>query len=209
MNHERIVENLLSVFYSATAAQKVEGAGWYNTAGSAIWEIAERTGVSETTVAAVVARLSPQNVWKNNLRDAEVMCAAFTSGLSLEEFSVATYPVNKEKAWAILTGELTIEQALSGFKIYNFYLNLCGRMDVVTVDGHAFNAAVFGIAHREAITKAPSLSETRYFAVAEAYADAAKRVGWTRRDFQAVVWVTYKAFKLPRGTRLERLKRAA
>jgi hypothetical protein len=98
---------------------------------------------------------------------------------------------HRAKAWAIAHGAHPAK-VLRGPKVSAFWLNICGNLDVVTVDTWAVRAA--GITDdREA-----QLTLNRkggYERVAAAYQDVAREVGVLPAELQAAVWLHVRGDK--------------
>lgn len=85
----------------------------------------------------VIAALSPQCTWPENIRVATLMIKGEPLGATL------AYPANIEKAKRILRGEKPLD-VLGGLKVLAFYDNILNYKTslLVTVDTHASRAAL-------------------------------------------------------------------
>jgi hypothetical protein len=69
-----------------------------------------------------------------------------------------------------------------GLKVGPFSDAILGDFDALVLDRWAYRAA--------GVSDVPRVGERR--AVIEAYKRAAKAMGWTLRETQAIIWVTYR-----------------
>jgi hypothetical protein len=197
-----MVRNIRAVYAHATIAERTKGAAWYPTAehGCKVWSA--KYHVDARTVAAVIAALSPQCEWMQNLRAA----LNIVSG----EFIPLTGPSrplerNRRKAVAIyLEGALSPDDYFKdGWKVKAFARNLSGDTSVVTVDTHALQSALGDPTIRhQGIGRAKP-----YAAVAAAYIAAAAAEGIEPSTIQAITWLTWKRMYSP-GTKRTMLKKA-
>jgi hypothetical protein len=94
------------------------------------------------------------------------------------------FDANVEKATHILFDPENWERWLSGNKVQSFAANILGDEDGCTVDTWMWR--VWAGADLQA--KPPSLDKL-YWQIAADYREAARLVGMTTRELQAVVWV--------------------
>jgi hypothetical protein len=137
--------------------------------------LAERHGREPYRVAAIIAALSPQVRWRENVYSADALLAG--------DKSVRGYPANIAKAWAIREGAEPA-QVLGGDKVLAFWANLGGATRPVTIDTWAARAA-------EGLER-PRPNQPKhalYKRFARAYTAAADYLQIPPRDFQAIVWL--------------------
>lgn len=186
-------DNLRSVLEQATADEWREGTTWYRRAHRFINELSGEFGLPTDVVAGVVAALSPMNKWGQNCQDARNLISAFAAGKAPEDVKVCTFNSNKARAWDILTQR--DRSVLSGQKVMAFCENLTGNLEFVTVDRHAYNAA---IGHREVIGDGGHrITENRYRAAAATYTALADEVGLAPAQLQAIVWLAWRRLNVP------------
>lgn len=172
---------LIDAYRGAPLAAIEDGRAWYPTAAREAARIARPTdGIDVVRAAAVIAALSPQVRWAQNVVAAERLIAA-RGGLS--DSTVPGFNANVAKARAIIRGGPLYGpgDALGGEapKVRAFWRAICGDPDSVVLDVWAMRAA--------GLDGAPS--GARYRKVAEMYRRAAAKVGEAPRDFQAIVWL--------------------
>jgi hypothetical protein len=183
--------NILAVFFTANAAELQHGSHWYADTLAACETIAQAYGLPVSTVAGVVAALSPNNKWQRNIIDADNICRLYTSGGydDAAQCRVSTFNSNKTKALQILSGELPLD-VLGGLKVRAFYSCLLGD-DAVCIDGHAF--AIWK-GERIPTTKTPKISPKLYTSIVADYRNAATTINavlgtsYTAAQVQAITW---------------------
>lgn len=198
MANDLMVRNILSVYYSANAGQRIHGEYWYDTAQMIAYDLSTKYGVELAKVAGVIAAVSPQNQWANNVRLAEKIVSRYVAGIDVVEAGgYLGLGLNKAKQILESDGNTeTIKTILSGRKIVSFFRNIMGARNVVTVDGHAYNVALFGM-ERQSINSTPrKLTDKVYGEVEDAYREAAKIAGINQVSMQAITWTVYRSLKL-------------
>lgn len=172
-----MVDKLLGWYSKATQDQLNRGLHWYDEAKRQCEILAMYYGIPTNVAAAIVAILSPACQWERNLRDAAQLLSR------REKAVVTTYRRNKEKALKLLEcGDLSL---VSGNKVSAFFANLMGDHTVVTVDRWAAKAV--GIDGHKVSTNG-----ALYRRIANAYKEAAQRVGISPAQFQAIVWLVIR-----------------
>ena len=186
--------NILAVFFSASAAEVIEGEEWYSRANLICRQLAHQYDCQLEHAAGVIAALSPNNRWERNVADAQRLFAVYeNSDLNINDVRVCTFNKNKEKAIRILEGEHPLD-VLSGNKVRAFYGCIAGYNDVC-VDGHAY--AIWAGQHIPT-TKTPKISDKLYASIAEDYRRAAQQINqitgkcYTGAQVQAITWVTWR-----------------
>lgn len=194
-----LVENLLSIYADASPSARELGRAWYPKARTIVREWSESYLLPLNTVACVVAAISPQCDWQRNLIIADDVLAdrAVSIGGALHK--------NIDKARAILVEQSGSLGAMmkffpSGPKVNCFAYNLAGSDALVTVDGHATQAALNDMRSRV------TLKWTPYRIFAECYASAAVRVAVQPATFQAIIWHAWKE-RYPRVVKIRERSR--
>jgi hypothetical protein len=194
--HAQYVANIIKVFKSATPDQLARGRGWYPHAR----ELAEL--MSEGNVragAGVIAALSPQKAWEQNLKIAR---GAFATGTPRGQVPNAV-----AKAAMIMDGHDPLDVLPDDSKTWNFFRAIIDPTDpdAVVIDRHAHDIAVgeiYGARDRGLSTK------RRYATLAHAYREAARQLGELPLVVQAVTWTVqvdatddlpYRAGRRPRS----------
>lgn len=186
--------SILAVFFSASANEIHEGKLWYETARNWANATSRNYSIPATTVAGVVAALSPNNRWSRNLIDAEELIKVHTAGGDPRNIKVSTFNKNKAKAIAILNGNNPLD-ILGGLKVRSFFLCITGDRDAVCVDGHAYS---IWVGERVPTSSTPKISAKLYETIAEDYRIAAKQISSiishqiSGSEVQAVTWVAWR-----------------
>lgn len=204
------VRRVTRAYRASTPIERAAGLGWYGTAWSAAWTIAEAaTGRARwarmsdaarreaaVTVAGVLAALSPRCQWSTNVAWAAALVGAAWSGGEVPRVHTKTM---RRQAWRIALGEHPLA-VLRGPKVRAFWANITGDVDAVTVDVWAVRAArgavpSVGARGRLVWDDDGAVSAREYAAYADVYRRAARRLGVTPRECQAAVWVHIRGIK--------------
>lgn len=173
---ETYVTNIITRYGQASVEQKIAGERWYVTANQLASMIADDT----TMGAGVLAALSANKSWTENVK---ITRRAFATGTPTGHVRNALV-----KAERIMNGEAPEDVLPMAAKTGNFYLCIANPQHptAVCIDRHAHDVAVgetYGNADRGLST--PS----RYNVLADAYREAARRLGTNPATVQAVTWV--------------------
>lgn len=173
--------NLRALYRRASEADKRDGIAWYRTAESGCRMWANHFGLDVRTVACVIAAISPQCDWQENIRLAFDM-------LSDRPVYGKALRVNLFKARRILVDRAIAMNPYfkAGPKVCAFAANLSGNGDAVTIDTHGIQAAM----NHPTTTK--SIHPSSYRVFAECYATVAREFGLRPCDFQATIWCVWK-----------------
>lgn len=160
---------------------------WYAEGRAWIAELATEHGLTPSIIAAVIAALSPQQGWAEQLAWTGRVLKAWSGGKPLPGPGLGA---NKAKALRILNGE-DIDNVLGGDKVRSFFANLTGDEWEVTVDRHALSIAYNG--------DAPEwITPKRYDLVRTAYREVALRLKQTPAAIQALTWCYWREVKAGR-----------
>ena len=174
----------------AMARKAPEGAEqWYWAARAECAKMAQRHGVSLSSVVGIVAALSPGCTWARNLDDSARLLAHgdATSGFG-------TYGANVKKARRILNGEKSLK-VLGGQKVTNFYMCIMRPWSriPVCVDRHAMTTVLgrrLTAKERSAMAK-----PAQYRRLETVYREAAAIAGVRPSEIQAAAWVAQRGAK--------------
>lgn len=178
-----MVARIERILASATDDEWTDGRTWYATAGTIAKVVADSLGIPTDHGAGIVAALSPQCSWDENVNRA----LAFADG-----DDVAGLADGLRKARRIAAGEHP-SAVLGGRKVRSFYANIAGNTNAVTVDRHAV-AIVFDrpLSDREIkVLERPGA----YTAIAAAYRTVARRHGIPASTLQAITWLAWRRLK--------------
>ena len=175
--------NLQACLDLATEADWAAGLTWYRDAHAAALQLSVRYGVPVHAAAGIIAALSPQNGWENNLTAADLFLQDPTKDVHFHDAC--------EKARAILSGAAPLD-ALRGQKVRSFYRNISDptRNGAVTIDRHAA-AILTGLSTPEWNTKFQKTLERKHFyrLATAVYRAEARRLSLLPHQVQAVAWL--------------------
>lgn len=180
LTFERYVSNIILRYGQANTEQKIAGERWYTTANQLAFMI---SGGDVVKGAGVIAALSANKSWSENVK---ISKRAFETGKATGHVGTQL-----RKAQAIMedeSGKSPLEFLGNGEKTRNFFLCIVNpkHETAVCIDRHAHDIAVgetYGNNDRGLSAKG------RYALLADAYREAAKRLGTNPATVQAVTWV--------------------
>lgn len=176
----RVARRLRAHRKTACAEDVASGRGWYSEARTVAEDLASTFGVSVDVAARVIAVLSPNVTWSQNVHGAHSAFEGWMSGKPWQEWLGSGYGINRHKASRILQGDL---DALQGPKVSVFHRAIMGDPNACTVDLWMMRAA--GFDH-----DSPTTRERRV--VVAALQRVARETGETVRDLQAIVWIVVR-----------------
>lgn len=191
---ESNIDNILAIHQLATAAERIEGANWYQIAGQIALLLANRYRISTFKTIGVIAALSPRNKWSRNVIDAENLIATYIADPeSAATVKVCTFGANKAKAIKILglSRAATLEDVLailSGPKLREFYQCILG-LDDVCIDGHAYCIWTGG---RTSLKDVPAIGVKLRRQIKADYRAAAATIGLAPSTLQAITWCAWR-----------------
>ena len=159
----------------------IEGQAWYPEAWNHCLSVSKEYGVSAQRVAAVLAVTSPRARWSKNVEATYSIVADSFIPDYMRQSSYGILGANARKGTQVMTDRY-YSKLVTGEKVSNFYLNILGHTQPVTVDSIMSYAAGYG----SDVTK-KIRSE-----VTEACHSLADVFGMTPRDTQAAVWIAYR-----------------
>ena len=185
-------------YHAAPDDIKRWGSEWYDTAHEYIQSLAQATHRTPEQVAAVMAAFSPQTAWDPNMAQATHFLLNYdpedAGGLRDQ---MGTLGDNYDRAVRVLEAHPDdVEAALSkgagadAPKITNFYRNMMGDRDAVTIDTWMARALLgegLEMGDSAAAQKALRWAGS-YDRMSQAVQQAAKDLGVDPRALQAIVW---------------------
>lgn len=189
-SHTDLVCKLVEHYCDATPEEISDGREWYSDAQAFAKGLAAGSPYSETQCAYVIAALSPNVAWSENMAAAAHAVDGHRVGIDPGSWKGAGYGVNKRKAAAILDGNL---DALQGPKVTMFARGIVGDPDACTVDIWMQRACDMDTG------AAPTKKE--HAAIRAAIEHAAKVTGETVRELQAIVWTKVRNETLSQNPR--------
>lgn len=177
----RIAKRLRRHFASATRAERDEGREWYDEAHTIAVDCATRYGYTVEQCAYVLAALSPNVSWAQNVHGLHLACTGHMQGRDPIDYGGSGYHANRVKAARILSGDLS---ALQGPKVTQFAAGILGDPSACTVDVWMQRACGLDSG------AAPTTNEHKV--IRAALERCAKTSGECVRDYQAIVWVAVR-----------------
>jgi hypothetical protein len=185
--------NIEVIYSMATLDEVRDGSQWYPQAYQECLSLAQHYNLEVWRVAGIVAALSPQKPWSQNMDAAKsFLSQAIDEGREVEEMSPKpNFSAFCNKAYQILFTALKpmdahkIIRGKAGYKTSSFFLNIIGNTKVVTIDRHALRVAC----GNEAGT---AVNPNWYMPISEAYIAVAKELGIKPEKLQAITWLTYR-----------------
>ena len=159
----------------------LEGQMWYPTALEHCKNVGRVYGVSPQRVAAVLAVTSPRARWSKNMEATYSIVADSFVPAYMRQSSYGILGTNARKGEQVMTDRY-YSKLVTGEKVSNFYLNILGHTQPVTVDSIMSYAAGYG----------DDVSRKIRAEVTDACCSLADVFGMTPRDTQAAVWIAYR-----------------
>jgi len=198
MNKRTVTQSTDKKIYNSlerwiNAASKDEwqaGKNWYGEAQAFCKFLSKEFGVDSYTCAAVLSALSPNNKWERNKIDAFNVIKAFKNGKAAKTVSCCTYNANKEKAFAILKGDIQLNAKSP--KTHSFAMNV-GLLspDHITADKWHIRACLVrpsdGI-----VDTVESVTAAQYRRIESITVKLAHKYGMKGYELQAIIWVAIK-----------------
>ena len=181
----KISKNLDQLFNLATNEQISQGIAWYKTANKEANKIAKKYNLDIYKVAQVISALSPRNKWKQNIKDANKLCEAYTLGLHPTDIKVCTFHSNKFKAFNILANNIQITN--NSLKTFNFVNNIAYlNNDFLTIDIWHLRACFNNMIK---INNA-AIGKISYEQIKQLTLKKAAKLGLKGFEFQAILWLS-------------------
>lgn len=185
--------NIIRVFHLSTEQERVAGFRWYQKARELVHELDPQ---HPHRAAGIIAALSPLKNWAQNVNAARAFYAGYRN---------MTLRSQIRKAEQISTAN-SIEEIvaiLNGPKIISFFRCIIQEdSNEVCVDRHALDISRgYSLLYKNEKLRSTYLSRKgNYNKVQDEYRKAAKRLGLTPHEVQAVTWLTWRRLKLTYGT---------
>ena len=191
------LRRLLGIYRTAGRANIEAGRRWYQDAFQECLDIAESYGEPVEVVAALVAILSPNNQWNQNLDDACTVIEYYHySGVDdASECKLSTYTRNRDKAfsvlWEISDGvepKVAAEHYARGPKVSAFLRAILGDRDALVLDSHCINAWYGRRIEGSNLSGAATADRRKCI---EDYTHGASVAGESVASFQAIIWIRH------------------
>ena len=185
-------ENLCTALQIAKANDLERYETWYTDMHNICIEIAEFYNLPVKLVVGLMAVLSPQTGVTGNVNAVIRVIESYRRGLHCENATIAGYPANKRKAFAMLkTSE--VFPHLSGDKVVPFYNNILNydSPEYVTIDRHAIVLALYGYTGKA--SGSLKIDSVAYNLIADVYRQVAAEFGYLPSALQAITWTLQAA----------------
>lgn len=190
LDHNVMVRDLVTHYNTATPRDIEQGLHWYDAARTVAEALATGTGYSVKQTASVIAVLSPNVAWDENVNSALLAVEGHFYGIPWQQWRGAGYGENKEKASDILSGHL---DRLRGPKVTAFARGILGDTTACTIDLWMLRSV--------GLEGTLNVTPKRWQAIYAAIAEAATVCGHNVRDFQAIVWSKVRNETLSQNTK--------
>jgi hypothetical protein len=203
LSPSQLERSVMEKYNAADDATKEAGAQWYDTANEYIRNLAEKTGRDPAQVAAIVSAFSPQTSWDANMAAANYFLMNYDpENPDAINDKMGGLGDNLKRAKRIHAagdedGYLAgLQNGNDAHKITNFYHNLMGSKDHVTIDSWMARALLGqgadGLADKS-VQKVLNWKDG-YDTMSQAVVSAAQKLSQqtgkqiSPRDLQAIVW---------------------
>ena len=196
LNQKAQVRRILAIYERATPQDLSEGMGWYEAANTYAEGLSEKYGLTVRQSAGIIAALSPQVSWSQNLILADGLAAGKNVG-ALGRSLAKAKAIRDEPD----TDPLAI---LGGKKVRAFYGCILepGMSLDVCIDRHAFDLAEGRIRNSEEDRHRLDRVGV-YEQVATSYRVCAKALDVMPHQVQAVTWVVWRHLKNALGVQID------
>ncbi len=172
-------------------SKALDALSWYDYAGRFCAGLDADHSLPQGTSAGVIAALSPLNNWQTQIdytpRIISQAVALIDEGRNPHSAITLSFHKNKDKAARILQGESPLD-VLGGDKVRNFYRNLTGDFDAVTIDRHAIKIAGFSSLSADE----GKLTGKVYAEISDAFKSAAHVLKLAPCEIQALTWCYWR-----------------
>lgn len=172
-----------AIYAQATEAEHLDGAQWYSAASDIATLVGDLTKTSPIHGAGIIAALSPQCSWDENI----VRALALANNEQVGAFGDAL-----AKAKRIHKGHHPLS-VLGGRKVRSFFYNIAGHNGHVTIDRHAV-AIVWGRPLSDTEIKVLERCGTYTF-IAAVYRAVARKLNIAPPQLQAITWLAWRRIK--------------
>lgn len=183
-----VLNNLMALWNQATIAERKQGRDWYFSARRTVGKLAGKYDLPPSTVAGIIAALSPGMEWTRNIEETE----RFIKTAGMDHYSVYGR-LNDQKARDILTHPTESPlDFLGGPKTRAFYQCIMNPADdsIVVIDSHAWCAGLNRTNGRW--DKTIRVTSSRAWWMGRHYQHCARTLGLYPSEFQATIWIVWK-----------------
>lgn len=194
---EELERSLIDKYNASDAGTREAGGQWYDTANEYIHNLAQKSGLDPAKVGAIVSAFSPQTSWDANMAAANYFIMNYDpNNPDAINDKMGGLTENLERAKRIHAADdedgylAGLQNGNDAHKITNFYHNLMGSKDHVTIDSWMARALLGkgadGLADKS-VQKVLGWKDG-YDIMANSVRSAAQKLGVSPRELQAIVW---------------------
>jgi pimeloyl-ACP methyl ester carboxylesterase len=158
-----------------------EGQAWYPNAWKFCLTAARFHNITPERVAAVVAVTSPRTRWQKNIQATAEILEDVSKPVHKRQKSYGILGANAAKG-ILIANDRYYSRHVTGAKVTNFYLNILGHTNPITVDSIMSKAAGYGSDVNNSIRSEVEAAVHTMCPVFD----------MNPRDMQAAVWIAYR-----------------
>lgn len=158
-----------------------EGKAWYPEAWRICRGLSNGYGISPERVAAIMAVTSPRARWQKNVDATYMIIEDSFKPQHKRRSSYGILKANAHKGF-LVADDRYYSRHVTGPKVSNFYLNILGHTDPITVDSIMSKAAGFG----------SDVNNSIRMTVEQGVRVLAETFNTNNRDMQAAIWIAYR-----------------
>jgi len=158
-----------------------QGQVWYPEAWQYCLDVSKDYSITPQRVAAILAVTSPRARWQKNVEATYMIVEDSFKPTHKRRASYGILNANAVKG-LIVANDRYYSRHVTGPKVSNFYLNIVGHTDPITVDSIMSKAAGYG---SDVNTMIRNTVEQGVRSLAEVF-------DTTPRDMQAAIWIAYR-----------------
>jgi hypothetical protein len=157
------------------------GQAWYPEAWQYCLDVSKDYAITPQRVAAIVAVTSPRARWSSNMSATYKIVEDSFKPDHQRRASYGILGANVRKGFTVANSHY-YSKHVTGPKVGNFYLNIIGHKDPITVDSIMAYAAGFG----------NDINNTVRAEIENGVRNIAQVFGISNRDAQAAIWIAYR-----------------
>lgn len=182
---EFIRENLEEILLGVSLSYYKEGLEWYDKANKLAKEFSKKYGVSHYKVCGIIAALSPQKSWSENIKLVDLFlrtkCKECKHTTILHKKAIDIYNTKDKNS---------VNDILKGKKIMNFYNNILNPSDdkYATLDVHMIQILTQNY-------KLKTLTALQYEFLKDIFIKFAKEKHFNSSSMQSILWLYFRVNK--------------
>jgi hypothetical protein len=157
------------------------GQAWYPEAWQYCLDVSKDYAITPQRVAAILAVTSPRARWSSNVSATYKIVEDSFRPDHMRRSSYGILGANVRKGFTVANSRY-YSKHVTGPKVGNFYLNIIGHKDPITVDSIMAYAAGFG----------NDISNSVRAEIETGVRNIAQVFGISNRDAQASIWIAYR-----------------